>query len=112
MAEQKYTKFDELKKYSDFDVVQQKAEEYLGNDTVVFTSPRAAKKYRIYDPNRGVWVDFGDLNYEDFTKHKDEDRRRRYLARATRIHGNWRDNPYSKNNLSLYLLWDYGRKTT
>ncbi|MGL5965558.1 MAG: DUF5754 family protein, partial [Fusobacteriaceae bacterium] len=99
MAEEKFTKFDELKKYSDFNVAQQRAEEYLGNDTVLFTSPRAGKKYRIYDTNKCKWVDFGQMGYEDFTKHKDEERRQRYLARATRMHGNWRDNPFSANNL-------------
>jgi hypothetical protein len=105
MAEQKYTKFDELKKYSNFDVAQQKAEEYLGNDTVLFTSPRAGKKYRIYDTNKCKWVDFGMMGFEDFTKHQDDERRQRYLARANRIQGNWKDNPFSPNNLSIHILW-------
>ena len=42
---------------------------------------------------------------EDWTFHKDNDRRNRYLARATKIKGNWRDNKYSPNNLSINLLW-------
>jgi hypothetical protein len=45
------------------------------------------------------------MRYEDFTKHKDENRRRNYLKRASNIKGNWKDNPYSKNNLAIHLLW-------
>ncbi len=33
------------------------------------------------------------------------DRRKAYLARATKIKQNWKDDPYSKNNLSINLLW-------
>jgi hypothetical protein len=99
----------ELAKYSDFDVAQEKAYKYLGDDAVLFYSPKKDKKYRIYDPNNDKWVDFGSFNppMMDYTKHKDEKRRENYLRRATNIKGNWRNNPYSPNNLSLHLLWDF-----
>ena len=52
------------------------------------------------------WVHFGQLGYSDFTKYPhDEDRRRLYLARATKIKGNWKENIYSPNMLSIVLLW-------
>ena len=34
-----------------------------------------------------------------------QDHRRRYLARATKIKGNWMKNPLSKNNLAIKILW-------
>lgn len=98
-------KINELSKWSDVNIAQQKAVEYLGEDAVLFFSPKESKKYRIYDPVNNKWVDFGQMGYEDFTKHKDEERRKRYLKRATNIKGEWKDNKYSPNNLSIYILW-------
>lgn len=50
-------------------------------------------------------VSFGNPDYPDFTQHKDKDRRERYLARATKIKGDWKSNPFSPNNLSIHLTW-------
>ena len=36
----------------------------------------------------------------------DEERKKRYLKRASNIRGNWKNNPYSPNNLSLHILWN------
>lgn len=105
MVEEKYTKLDELKKYSNFETAQQRAEEYLGDDAMLFTSPKKDKKYRIYDPIKCKWVDFGQMGFEDFTKHLDDERRQRYLNRATNIKGNWKNNKYSPNNLAIHILW-------
>jgi len=82
---------------------QRKAYAYLGKTAKLY---RAAppKKFKVKDPN-GRWVSFGRRGYDDFTKHKDRKRRARYLARATRIRGNWKSNPYSPNNLSIHILW-------
>ncbi len=98
-------KRSELKKYSNIDIAQKKAYEYLGVDANLFISPLKTKKFRIYDPNNNKWVDFGAMGYQDYTKHEDEERRERYLKRATKIKGNWQDNPYSANNLSINILW-------
>jgi len=46
------------------------------------------------------------MGYEDYTKHKDETRRLNYLLRASNIKGNWINNPYSPNFLSINLLWN------
>jgi hypothetical protein len=105
MVEEKYTKLDELKLYSNFDTAQERAEEYLGKDAMLFTSPKKDKKYRIYDPVKCKWVDFGAMGYEDFTKHQDEERRQNYLSRALKIKGNWKNNAYSPNNLAIHILW-------
>jgi hypothetical protein len=103
--EQKYTKLEELKQYSNFDEAQARAEDYLGGNTMLFTSPRKDKKYRIYNPEKDKWVDFGQMGYEDFTKHQDESRRERYLKRALNIKGKWKEDAYSPNNLSIHILW-------
>ena len=92
--EEKYTKIDELKAFSNFDKAQEKAEDYLGAETMLFTSPRKDKKYRIYDPVLNKWVDFGQMGYEDFTKHQDPIRRQRYLDRSTNIKGKWKDDKF------------------
>ena len=94
-----------LSLFSNYDVAQIKAREYLGENTQLFLSPRKDKKYRVYDPINRKWVDFGQMEYQDFTKHKDNDRRLRYLKRTTKIKGNWKSNPYSPNNLSINILW-------
>ena len=93
-----------LSLFSNYDIAQKKTREYLGGNTQLFISPRKDKKYRVYDPINRKWVDFGQMEYQDFTKHKDNDRRLRYLKRATKIKGNWKSNPYSPNNLSINIL--------
>lgn len=45
------------------------------------------------------------MGYEDFTKHKNEERRQNYLNRANAIKGDWKKNPYSPNNLAINILW-------
>jgi hypothetical protein len=98
-------KLDELGDYSNFTDAQAKAYEYLGDDAVLFSSPKKDKKYRIYNPKKEKWVDFGQMGYEDFTKHRDETRRWNYLNRANNIKGNWKKDPYSPNNLAIHILW-------
>ena len=95
----------DLQPYTNFTEDQSKAYDYLGEDAVLFSSPKKDKKYRIYNPKKEKWIDFGQMGYEDFTKHQDEDRRQRYLNRATNIKGNWREDKYSPNNLSIHILW-------
>ena len=71
-------------------------------------STRKNKKYMIMnDDNK--YVHFGDSRFEDFTKHQDKERLKRYLDRATKIKGNWRKDKYSPNNLAINLLWNNER---
>ena len=53
----------------------------------------------------GKIVHFGQMGYEDFTRHKDKTRRKNYLTRSRKIRGNWKSDKYSPNNLSINLLW-------
>ena len=74
-------------------------------EKTVEPSTRKNKKYMIMN-DKNKLVHFGDLRYEDYTKHHDEDRLNRYLSRATKIKGNWRRDKYSPNNLAINLLWN------
>ena len=107
MSKEYREKVKEIFKYSNPVEVQKKAEKLFGDDVMLELSNRKDKKYMIYDEVKNKWVHFGSFNppMEDFTKHKDPIRRERYLARATKIKGNWKDNPYSPNMLSINLLW-------
>jgi hypothetical protein len=83
---------------------QRKAKKYLGKNTELFLSSRKDKKYMVITPDDKL-VHFGAIGYEDFTKHKDKERRDAYLRRATKIKGNWKGNKYSPNNLAIHILW-------
>ena len=97
---------DDIKQYSNPKVVFKNAKKYLGKDVNIQLSNKPAKKYMILNPNTNKWVYFGQIGFEDYTKHKDEKRRENYLKRTANIRGNWKDNPYSSNNLSRYILWN------
>jgi hypothetical protein len=94
----------DILKYSNPLEVQKKAEKYLGKNVIVYLSNKPEKKYMIEKPD-GKVVYFGQMGFEDFTKHKDQERRQRYLRRTENMRGNWRNDPYSANNLSRNLLW-------
>lgn len=98
-------KYTELLKYSDPIRVRKNLNKYLGN-IPLYISTRRNKKYAIQRPD-GRFIHFGQFDppMEDYTKHQNDIRRIRYLNRATNIRGNWRDDPYSANNLSINLLW-------
>jgi hypothetical protein len=93
-----------IERYSNPVIAQQKANEYLGHvQLLLSTNPK--KKYMIYDPNKKKMIHFGSMGYEDYTKHRDKNRRDRYLKRALSIPGEWKHNKYSPNNLSIHILW-------
>jgi hypothetical protein len=90
---------DELRKYSNPEIVYQRAKKYLGKDVKIQKSTRKGKKYMVYHKK---WIHFGALGYEDYTKHKNKTRRHNYLTRSAGIHG---DQKYSANQLSRNILW-------
>lgn len=94
----------EIWKYSNPKTAQEKAFKLYGKNAVLYKSEKSDKKYQILDPD-GNWVHFGQMKYQDFTKHGDQDRRERYLKRASGIKGDWRKNPYSPNALAMRILW-------
>ena len=97
---------DVLKKYSNPRTAQKRAYAYLGRKNgKLYRSTKKEKKYMVKDPKTGHCVSFGQMGYEDFTKHKDTRRRRNYLTRSAKIRGDWKANKYSANNLARNILW-------
>ncbi len=99
---------------SDFDTVLSRAKHYYGEDVILKKSTRKTKKYMIFDPHNNKFIHFGQMGYSDHIKYKRlfnqeiaNEHRSRYLKRALKIKGDWKNNPYSPNYLSLLLLWDY-----
>jgi hypothetical protein len=98
------TKYDELIKYSNPARVAKNAKDYFGKDVKIYISDRPTKKYMVQDPT-GKWVHFGEMGYQDFTKHLDKKRQRQYLKRSMNIRGSWFQDAYSPNMLAINLLW-------
>jgi len=64
---------------------------------------------RVKSRNSEAFVHFGDVQYEDYTEHKDKARRNSYLLRSKGIrNGNgklsWKD-PFSPSYYSVRILW-------
>lgn len=91
-------------KYSNPTKSQKLAYKFFGKNATIYRSTRKNKKYMIQDSG-GRWVHFGQIPYEDFTKHKNKTRRHNYLTRSARIKGDWEAHKYSANNLSRKILW-------
>lgn len=91
-----------------FEKLKKKA---LGLGAVDFgRSAQKNKKYFVILRD-GTRVDFGHPEYDDYTVHRDLERRHRYLARARMdirdIDGQLtRNNIKSPNYWSIKLLWD------
>jgi hypothetical protein len=92
-----------INEVSNPNIVLRLARKYYNKD--VYLSTRKNKKYMIKN-DYGEMVHFGDIRYEDFTYHKDITRQQNYLTRATNIKGDWANDMFSPNMLSIILLWD------
>jgi len=91
-------KLKKLDKVSDINEVNRKARELNLNE--VHPSSQARYKYMIFNGTK--MVHFGDINYQDFTKHKDQKRLENFRIRNRRF----KNCPvYSASYLSYYLLW-------
>lgn len=97
-------KNDNLYKISNPKEAQKNAFEYLGPTAILYKSEKLNKKYKILNPNNNKYIHFGS-NMEDYLYHQNEDRKNNYLKRSCNIKGDWKDNPYSPNNLSIHVTW-------
>ena len=90
----------------EFDKLIDKAKD-LGAISLDYSS-RKNNKYMVKLPG-GKKVHFGSPKYEDYTIHKDKERRDKYLSRATKIKNKQgeltHNNPESSNYWSTKLLW-------
>jgi hypothetical protein len=94
-----------LKKVSNPTTVTRKAKQIYGTGVKIVESRAKGKKYALIKPD-GKRINFGSIDYEDYTKHKNATRRDNYLKRSAGIKGDWKGNKYSANLLSRRLLWD------
>jgi len=90
--------------YSNPTEVYRRAKKYIGKTAKIGLSTKKEKKYMVTTPDGRV-VHFGQMGYEDYTKHKNKTRRKNYLNRSAKIKGKWKKDKYSPNNLSRILLW-------
>jgi len=97
-------KDDNLYKISNPKEAQKEAFRYLGPTAILYKSEKPKKKYKILNPNNNKFIHFGS-DMEDYLYHQNEIRRENYLKRASNIKGNWKNDPYSRNNLSINILW-------
>lgn len=98
------TKAQEIRKYSNPAEVYRRGSQYLGKTIKIRLSTKRDKKYMITTPE-GRIVHFGQMGYEDYTKHKNKTRRKNYLTRSGKIRGDWAKDKYSANNLARKILW-------
>lgn len=85
---------------SDPETVQRKAFDLLGPWAQIYFSTRKNKKYMIWDGSR--FVHFGEAGMTDYTKHKDESRREKFLKRNHK----WGEaEVLTPAWLSYYILW-------
>jgi len=100
-----YNWFKNIKKVSNPDKALANTKKYLVKNTPLYPSEKSKFKYKVFNPNTNKFVYFGSMLYEDYLKHGDEIRKKNYLLRSGNIKGNWKDDKYSKNNLSRHILW-------
>ena len=72
-----------------------------------YTSDKPCKKLIIIT-NTGKKIYFGAAGYEDFTTHKDEERKQRYIARHKK-NEDWND-INSAGFWSYHYLWHFSTK--
>ena len=96
---------EKLKKVSNPETVKRRAKQIYGTGVKIVQSRAKGKKYALIKPDN-TRVNFGSIQYEDFTKHGSATRRDNYLKRSAGIKGNWKADKYSANSLSRRLLWD------
>lgn len=51
-------------------------------------------------------VSFGDPNFEDFTLHKDEERKKLYIGRRSNMEKKYYNDPFAPAFYALHVLWN------
>jgi hypothetical protein len=89
-------------KYSNPKTVRRLVDKYYGEDVELYLSTRENKKYMIQNPETGKMIHFGQIGAEDFTKHKNIDRRRMFRLRNAK----WaKSDKWTASFASYFLLW-------
>ena len=75
-----------------------------------FKSKNPKKKYSVYvksESGKPKLIHFGDTSYQDYTQHKDPERRKRYLKRAKGIRNKNGELTYKDKNTPNYWSVKY-----
>ena len=88
-------------KETDPQQAQRMLHRFYGARAVLQRSTRQDKKYMVQDP-AGHWVHFGQKGYQDYTAHKDKDRRANFRKR----NAHWAHAAkWTPAHLAYYVLW-------
>ena len=91
--------------YTNPKIAKKNAVKYLGKNVVLKPSTKKDKKFMVLNPDTNKFIHFGQLGFEDFTKHQDTKRQTSYLNRTGNMRGDWKADKYSANNLAREILW-------
>ena len=92
----------DIQKYSNPQTVFKKAKMIYGNDVIIDISNRKNKKYMILNPYTNKWIHFGYYGMEDYSKHKNLQRRENFRVRNKK----WSfQELYTAGFKSYFLLW-------
>jgi len=75
---------------------------YKEDGSILKESSRKNKKWMVLNPETNKFIHFGDSRYDDYTIHRDKQRRDNYRNRMRRFKDADR---YSPGYLSYHLLW-------
>jgi hypothetical protein len=92
---------EEIYHVSNPEIVLKQLKKYYGSGVDLYLSTAKHKKYMVFN-EEGKKVHFGSMLHEDYTKHKDKQRRDQFRNRNRK----WKDaDKFTPAHLSYYLLW-------
>lgn len=95
-------KEQQVQQFSDPDQVRINLKKHFPSSFKLFYSTRKNKKYMVYDEPNDKYIHFGEMGYEDYTKHKDEERRQAFKQRNKK----WsKQKQLTPGWLAYNLLW-------
>lgn len=76
-------------------------------NAIITKSPSKTKKYKVVvtDGDKKKTIHFGAKGYEDYTIHKDKERKSRYVERHRGMGEDWED-PFTAGFWALHALWN------
>ena len=96
------TTLTEVNKYSNYNSAKRRTKQVLGKTAKLYLSHRKNKKFMVIDPKTNHQINFGQMGYEDWLKHKDKNRRKNFLKRNHK----WKTaKRYSPAYLAYHILW-------
>ena len=88
-------------------MIKKSSKKDKGKKVIITKSTNSKKKYMAVFYEKGKkkkTTHFGCAGMSDYTKHKDKERKHRYMNRH-KARENWQD-PMSAGSLSRYILWN------